>query len=116
MKPTPLHLMTPPKDGEAETAHDRFRALKPAKGGRGHGRAMRDARAEAGLRRSVGSRQLRRRMPTILARWLGMSRGTPSGHLSGQFLVPLVQGLEAELPAMELNAELINIAIDFGAL
>ena len=47
---------------------------------------------------------------------LGITRSTGSAHLASQLLVSLVQGLEAELPTVELNAQLVNVTVDFGAL
>ena len=38
------------------------------------------------------------------------------GQLIGQLLVPLVERLEPELPAVQLNTELIDIPVDFGPL
>ena len=47
---------------------------------------------------------------------LGPGRHNTTSHFVGQLLVSFVQGLEPVLPAMKLNAHLVDVAVDLGAL
>ena len=69
---------------------------------------------------AVALRHSQRLTLPCAAKKLALSLRTMSaiqpGQLIGQLLVPLVERLEPELPAVQLNAELIDIPADFGPL
>jgi hypothetical protein len=65
--------------------------------------------------KSKSARLANRLRPSLLLGTAACRRHT-ANDLGHQFLVALVQGLNPNLPPMKLNAELVDIAVDLGAL